>query len=112
MTIQRLDRVLIFGDKLSFLISHEWVEDTSEAEDLYLYHAPGADSGWLRVSLITASNPSAKARDLLKERAQSESGKFYQSEQNLIAEWESRRKKTASRSTNTGGPYCVVSGQS
>jgi hypothetical protein len=48
----RLDRVTIFGDKLSFLIPQEWVERPSE-EDHYLYSLPEADSGWLRVSLIT-----------------------------------------------------------
>lgn len=88
MTITRLDRVSIFGDKLSFLIPHEWVEDTDEAEDVYLYHAPGTDSGWLRLSLITAKNSSAKARDLLAERARQESGNLYQSDRNLIANGE------------------------
>ena len=87
MTISRLDRVSVFGDKLSFLIPHEWVEDPDEGDD-YLYHAPDTDSGWLRVSLITAKNSSAKARDLLAERARQESGKLYQLGQNLIATWE------------------------
>jgi hypothetical protein len=50
----RLDEVAVFGEKLRFLIPHEWVE--SEAEDnTYLYHAPETDSGWLRVSLITVN---------------------------------------------------------
>lgn len=31
MTISRLDRVLIFGDKLSFLIPHEWEEELTRA---------------------------------------------------------------------------------
>jgi hypothetical protein len=88
VTISRLDRVSIFGDKLSFLIPHEWVEDTDEAHDVYLYHPPGADSGWLRVSLITAKNSSAKAQDLLAERARQEGGGLYKSERNLIAKWE------------------------
>ena len=43
----------MFGDKLSFLIPHEWVEGNGEEDDHYLYHAPEAKSGWLRVSLIT-----------------------------------------------------------
>jgi hypothetical protein len=48
---RRLDAVAIYGGKLSFLIPHEWVE-TEDGDD-YLYHPPDADSGWLRVSLIT-----------------------------------------------------------
>jgi hypothetical protein len=48
----RLDEVGIFGEKLHFLIPHEWVEGEDES-DTYLYHAPETDSGWLRVSLIT-----------------------------------------------------------
>jgi hypothetical protein len=50
--IIQLDRVFLFGDKLSFRIPHEWVE-SDEGEDSYLYRAPGTDSGWLRVSLLT-----------------------------------------------------------
>jgi hypothetical protein len=50
----RLDRVSIFGGKLSFLIPHEWIEEVEG--DNYLYHEPGTDSGWLRVSLITLQN--------------------------------------------------------
>lgn len=111
MTITRLDRVSIFGDKLSFLIPHEWVEDTDEAEDVYLYHAPGTDSGWLRLSLITAKNSSAKARDLLAERARQESGNLYQSDRNLIANGKDRRQKVVFPSTNTGGRYYARSGQ-
>jgi hypothetical protein len=88
VTIRRLDRVSIFGDKLSFLVPHEWVEDTDEAQDVYLYHAPGADSGWLRVSLITAKDSSMKTRAHLGERAQQENGELYQSDRNLIAKWE------------------------
>jgi hypothetical protein len=51
--ITRLDRVCVFGGKLSFLIPHEWIEVTSD-DDHYLYQQPGTDSGWLRVSLITS----------------------------------------------------------
>jgi hypothetical protein len=51
-SINRLDRVLVFGDKLSFLVPHEWVETTEN--DHYLYQRPGTYSGWLRVSLITS----------------------------------------------------------
>jgi hypothetical protein len=54
MTKMRLDEVSIFGDKLRFLIPHEWVEGEDE-NNTYLYHAPNTDSGWLRVSLITVN---------------------------------------------------------
>ena len=49
----RLDEVSIFNHKVRFLIPHDWVEG-EDGSDTYLYHAPGAESGWLRVSLITA----------------------------------------------------------
>ena len=52
----RLDRVWVFGDALSFLIPHEWIEGQSE-DDHYVYHSPEAKSGWLRVSLITVEVP-------------------------------------------------------
>jgi hypothetical protein len=51
-SITRLDKVFIFGDKLSFLIPHEWIEET--LDDHYLYRRPGTDPGWLRVSLVTS----------------------------------------------------------
>ncbi len=50
----RLDEVGIFGEKIPFLIPHEWVEGDDE-DNTYLYHAPETDSGWLRVSLITVN---------------------------------------------------------
>jgi hypothetical protein len=50
-SITRLDRVSVFGGKLSFLIPHDWIEEVEG--DNYLYTRPGSDSGWLRVSLIT-----------------------------------------------------------
>lgn len=50
---RRLDEVVIFNGKLSFLIPHEWVETESDGSGTYLYHAPDARSGWFRVSLIT-----------------------------------------------------------
>lgn len=87
MTISRLDRVFIFGDKLSFLIPHEWVESTDEGGDAYLYHAPGADSGWLRVSLITVKGSAIKAPAHLAERAQRESGQLYEIGPNLVVAW-------------------------
>jgi len=51
MEENRLDEVTVYGGKLSFLIPHEWEELEGEDEPLFSY--PGADSGWLRVSLIT-----------------------------------------------------------
>src|SRR5947208_2822793 len=64
----RLDEVSIFGDKLSFLIPHEWVEGEGD-DDHYLYHEPQADSGWLRVSLITVrtDDPELKLRKLFAD---------------------------------------------
>jgi hypothetical protein len=61
--VSRLDQVFTFGDKLSFLIPHEWVEGES-GSDSYLYHYPDADSGWFRVSLITshADDPAESIR--------------------------------------------------
>lgn len=50
----RLDEVSVFGEKLRFLIPHDWVEGESEA-DHYLYHLPETKSGWMRVSLITVT---------------------------------------------------------
>lgn len=51
--VRRLDQVFTFGEKLSFLIPHEWIEGKSEEPDTCLYHYPDDDSGWLRVSLVT-----------------------------------------------------------
>jgi hypothetical protein len=64
----RLDEVSIFGDKLTFLIPHEWVQGESD-DDHYLYHSPETDSGWLRVSLITVrtDNPDQKLRKLFAD---------------------------------------------
>jgi hypothetical protein len=66
VTEVRLDRVFTFGDQLSFLIPHDWVE-ADEEPDHYLYHAPNADSGWLRVSLITLRDSRTSSRERLQE---------------------------------------------
>ena len=51
---RRLDGVVIFGGKLTFLIPHDWVENEDAAgEDYYSYSEPNALSGWLRASLIS-----------------------------------------------------------
>ena len=65
----RLDEVSVFGEKLRFLIPHDWIEGKSEA-DHYLYHLPGTKSGWMRVSLITVTTntPSEHLAKLFSER--------------------------------------------
>jgi len=51
----RLDQVTVFEGKLSFLIPHDWEErKEQESQDNCAYSDSGADSGWLRVSLVTA----------------------------------------------------------
>jgi|ERR1700722_1778173 hypothetical protein len=62
--ITRLDRVSIFGGKLSFLIPHEWIEE--DEGDNYLYQEPETDSGWLRVTLITFRNAEEEPGQRLK----------------------------------------------
>ena len=62
MTINRLDAVSIFNDKLTFLIPHEWVEVECDDNDVYQYQLPNATSGFFRVSLITGHGPAEKLR--------------------------------------------------
>jgi hypothetical protein len=64
----RLDEVGVFGEKIRFLIPHEWVEGEN-GDDTYLYHAPETDSGWLRVSLITSrtDEPEERLRNLFSD---------------------------------------------
>jgi hypothetical protein len=84
----RLDRVSTFGDQLSFLIPHEWIEGENEGNN-YLYHAPNADSGWLRASLLSLRNTSKEQlRDLLSERAEKHTGELYESGDNVVVAWE------------------------
>jgi hypothetical protein len=91
VTTARLDRVLIFGDQLSSLIPHEWIEGEEEP-DHYLYHLPNVDSGWFRVSLITlkASGKASKEqlRALLAEKAQKEQGSLCEVGDNIVVAWE------------------------
>ena len=87
----RFDRVRIFGDQLSFLIPHDWVESVEDNSN-YLYHAPEAKSGWLRVSLISlrkadGASPEELER-LLAERAEKEDGVLYKAGKNLVVAWE------------------------
>jgi hypothetical protein len=64
--VTRLDRVSVFGNALSFLIPHDWIEGQSE-DDHYLYHLPEAESGWLRVSLISIKVPNGNLSGKLDE---------------------------------------------
>ncbi|MGA2745245.1 MAG: hypothetical protein ABSE44_11200 [Candidatus Sulfotelmatobacter sp.] len=55
----------------------------------YLYHAPNADSGWLRASLLTLKDTSRERLcDLLNERAEKHGGDFYESGGNIVVAWE------------------------
>src|SRR5205807_8603733 len=67
MTIERLDAVSIFNDKLTFLIPHEWIEVESDENDVYQYQLPNARSGFFRVSLITGHGPAEKLRKSFQE---------------------------------------------
>jgi hypothetical protein len=64
--VTRLDRVSVFGNALSFLIPHDWIEGQSE-DDHYLYHLPEAECGWLRVSLISIKVPKGNLSGKLDE---------------------------------------------
>jgi hypothetical protein len=85
----RLDRVFIFGEQLSFLVPHDWVE-SDEASNSYLYHAPSADSGWLRASLISIRRGCSRdeLRSLLNERAKAEAGELSEVGSNIVVAWE------------------------
>jgi hypothetical protein len=69
--VSRLDQVFTFGDTLSFLIPHEWVEGESGHEGTYLYHYLNPDSGWLRVTLLTSKgpgDPAERVQELLRKK--------------------------------------------
>ena len=84
----RLDRVFTYGDQLSFLIPHEWIEAPDEGGN-YLYHAPDTDSGWLRASLLSLRNISREQlHQLLKRRADKRVGSLYESGDNIVISWE------------------------
>jgi hypothetical protein len=98
----RLDRVVIFGDKLSLLIPHEWIEADDEP-DTYLYQVPNAESGWFRVSLITTRKTTVsknELRRLLAERAEKEGGVLSESGDNIVVAWEKNSKQD-------GVPICL-----
>ena len=92
----RLDRVFTYGDKLSFLIPHEWVE--FDEQENYLYQAPDSVSGWFRVSLITVmvknEHPSKRLEALFPKPdsviRDEESG-------NLIERWEKETEESGNR---------------
>ncbi len=91
MTDIQFDRVSIFGDQLSFLIPHDWIESVEDSSN-YLYHAPGAKSGWFRVSLISLRTADGAFADELEqqlaERAEKEGGVLYRAGENIVAAWE------------------------
>jgi hypothetical protein len=64
--VSSLDRANIFNNELSFLVPHDWIEEIED--DNYLYHEPGNDSGWLRVSLVTSDRGVESASDRLNRR--------------------------------------------
>jgi hypothetical protein len=101
VTTIRLDRVFTFGEQLSFLIPHEWIEGLET--DHYLYHEPNTDSGWLRVSLITLKGPGKgskeRLKELLSERAQKEAAELHESGENIVVEW-------VQISEESGDPIC------
>jgi hypothetical protein len=69
--VNRLDQVVSFGDKLGFLIPHEWIEGESGRDGTYVYHYPDADSGWLRVNLVTSKvsgNPAERLQELFQNK--------------------------------------------
>lgn len=80
-----LDRVFLFGDKVSFRIPHEWIE-SNDGDDCYLYHAPDTDSGWLRVSLNTIKGVHGNLHERLKKAfASKENVRTEKSTGNLIS---------------------------
>jgi hypothetical protein len=101
VTTIRLDRVFPFNEKLSFLVPHEWTEEFET--DHYLYQASNTDSGWLRVSLITLTNPGRCSKEqlskLLNERAQEKVGELYESGENIVVAWKHL-------SEESGSPIC------
>jgi len=63
-SVTRLDQVFPFNKKLSFLVPHEWIEEYKDGT--YTYKEPGAESGWLHVSLITSGALDEPASGYLK----------------------------------------------
>jgi hypothetical protein len=74
----QLERVFLFGDKLSFLIPRTFVESEEEEDDHCLYQEPDTDSGWLRVSLITSKDVDRDPAERLR--------KFFGSKKNVYNE--------------------------
>lgn len=83
----RLDEVSVFGDKLRFLIPHEW-EEKDDGADLHMYCAPNAKSGWFRVSLITIQNVQDPPQRLREITAEWEAPSVDEETGNVIASWE------------------------
>ena len=101
MITTRLDRVFIFGDQISFLIPHEWEEFDEDGKN-YLYHPPNAQSGWLRVSLISIKKGCSpqELRSLLNERAVLEDGKLFEAGDNVVVAWENQSHENGDPITN------------
>jgi len=65
--------------------------ESDEAGDYYLYHVPNADTGWLRVSLISIKEPGERSRAelrlLLLEMAERRNGELFEVNENIVVEW-------------------------
>jgi hypothetical protein len=85
----RLDEISAFGDKVRFLIPHDWVEGDDQDNGTCLYHAPNADSGWFRLSVITLANVESPEKRL-SEIVASEKKEYALNQEsgNYVASWE------------------------
>lgn len=85
----RLDEISAFGDKVRFLIPHDWIEGDDQDDGTCLYHAPNADSGWFRVSLITLASVASPEKRLHEILANEGKDYFLDEESgNHVAMWE------------------------
>ncbi|HVP42126.1 MAG TPA: hypothetical protein VMS96_01770 [Terriglobales bacterium] len=84
-----LDRVFTFGDKLSFLIPHDWIEE--EEDGNYLYHLPKCRSGWFRASLFTLKSTGMASRQRIVHEMRSdpeeEGREFFEAGDNVVEAW-------------------------
>jgi len=78
--------------------------ESEEAGDYYLYHAPGADAGWLRASLISIKGPKCRSaeelRILLTKRAQKERGTLLDVGENIVVAWKKDSEEDGVPTTN------------
>lgn len=92
----RLDEISYLG-KLRFLIPHHWVEDSEE--DHSCFHEEGAESGFLRVSLITQTLPGTGNLDEVRrmmQRDRSNGEEFAQVGDNVVVSYEAEAKSDPS----------------